>query len=500
MALLGIDIGTSGCKATLADTDGRVLGQAYQEYPLFSAQPGWQEIDPERVWLAVRTVISQALAGHQGHPVRAISVSSFGEAVVAIDAGGQTLGPSMIYIDSRGREEAAEIKALLGDDQILAITGTTAEPMYSLGKIRWLKKHRPEIYEKTWKFLLFADFILYRLGAAPATDYSLAARTLAFDIRRKDWSDIMLAAAEIDRAKFGEPVQAGTPVGTIRPGIALELGLPMDVMLVAGGHDQPCAALGAGVIRPGLAVDGLGTTECITPAFAEPILSKAMADNYFACVPHVIAGHYVTYAFTFTSGSILKWYRDSFGAALRAEAGQLGVNIYDLMIDRARSAPSSVLVLPHFAGAATPYMDTAATGAIVGLTIDTHPEDIVKGLLEGITFEIMLNTERLAAAGVPIREILAVGGLSRSDTYLQLKATMMGKPVTTLEVAEAGTLGVIILAGTASGVFGSIDQAVNRLVRRKQTFQPDPALHDFYQERFAQYKKLYPALREIRAT
>lgn len=499
MALLGLDIGTSGCKATLADLNGQVISQAYQEYPLYSDQPGWQEIDPEQVWTAVRAVISQAVGGRANSPVRAISVSSFGEAVVAIDESGRTLGRSMIYIDIRGREEAGEISARLSDDRVLAITGTTVQSMYSLCKIRWLKKNRPEIYAQTWKFLLFADFILYRLGAPPATDYSLAARTLAFDIREKVWSDVMLSAAEIDQKKFGEPVQAGTPLGTIKPALAAELGLPSGIMLVAGGHDQPCAALGAGVIYPGLAVDGLGTTECITPTFAEPILSKAMADNYFACVPHVIPDHYVTYAFTFTSGSILKWYRDQFGAALRAEADELGVNVYDLMIDRARQEPSSLLVLPHFAGAATPFMDTASTGAIIGLTIDTRPDDIVKGLLEGITFEIMLNSERLAQAGVPIREILAVGGLSRSDTYLQLKASMMGKPVTTLKVAEAGTMGVIILAGTASGVFSGIGEAVDRLVRRRQTFEPDMLLHDFYQQRFTQYKKLYPALTAIRA-
>lgn len=389
MVLIGLDIGTSGCKATLADLNGQVISQAYREYPLHSDQPGWQEIDPEQVWSAVREVIAAAVDAHMKSPVRAISVSSFGEAVAAVDANGRTLGRSMIYIDSRGIAEAEEIKAHLGDDQVLAITGTTVQPMYSLCKIRWLKKNRPDVYARTWKFLHFSGFVLFRLGAAPATDYSLAARTLAFDIRKKAWSDVMLAAAEIDREKFGEPVQAGTPVGTINPALAGELGLPPGVMLVAGGHDQSCAALGAGVIRPGLAVDGLGTTECITPAFAEPILSQAMADNFFACVPHVIPDLYVTYAFTFTSGSILKWYRDQFGAALCADAERRGVNVYDLMINRARQEPSSVLVLPHFAGAATPYMDPASTGAIVGLTIDTRPDDIVKGLLEGITFEIM---------------------------------------------------------------------------------------------------------------
>ena len=178
--------------------------------------------------------------------------------------------------------------------------------MYSICKILWLKNNRPDIYHRTWKFLLFADFILFKLGARPHTDYSLAARTMAFDIVNKQWSVEILACAGIDIDKFGEPVQSGTAVGIINTWQAADLNLPADVMLVAGGHDQPCAALGAGVIRSGLAVDGLGTTECITPAFDRPILSGAMAENYFACVPHVIPEMYVTYAFTFTSGSVLK--------------------------------------------------------------------------------------------------------------------------------------------------------------------------------------------------
>lgn len=497
MSLLGLDIGTSGCKATIIDVDGVVQSEAYQEYSLVSPQAGWQEIDPNEVWQAVRQVLFHALAGYRGNPVQAIGVSSFGEAAVSIGHDGQVLCNSMIYIDSRGQDEAEYLRSKLGDDKVLAITGTYVQPMYSICKILWLKRHRPEIYHKTWKYLLFADFILFRLGGRPATDYSLATRTMAFDIVKKQWSDEILDCAGIDRDKFAEPVQSGTPVGYLSKRLADEFGFSPGVLLVAGGHDQPCAALGAGVTRPGLAVDGLGTTECITPAFAEPILTPAMADNFFASVPHVLPGLFVTYAFTFTSGSLLKWYRDCFGQSIRQEAESLGINAYDLMISRATPKPAPVLILPHFAGAATPYMDNQAQGAIVGLTINTRPEDIIKGILEGITFEIMINVEQLAKAGVVIEELIAVGGLSRSPEFLQLKANMMGLPVTTLKVSEAGTLGVAILAGTACGLYASVDDAVSRLVRQQTTYEPNPALHAIYRERFLDYKRLYPAIKSL---
>lgn len=498
MSLLGIDIGTTGCKATILDAGGALLAQAYQEYFLISQRPGWQELDPEQVWDAVCKVIRQVAEGFRGDPVRAIGVSSFGEAVIPINREGLPLCNSMIYIDIRGADEAAYLREKIGDMRALSITGTYIQPMYSLCKILWLKKNRSEIYDRTWKFLLFADYILFRLGAVAATDYTLAARTMAFDIVRKCWSEEMLEASGLSPDQFGTPVQSGSVVGEMEQAIAEQLGLPLGVLLVAGGHDQACAALGAGVIRPGLAVDGLGTTECITPTFAHPILTEKMAGNHFASVPHVLPNLYVTYAFTFTSGSVLKWYRDNFGTDDRMEAQRLGVNVYELMIERATVTPSPVLVLPHFAGAATPYMDAGAKGAILGLSIDTRPGDIIKGILEGITFEIMLNLERLETAGVLIEELLAVGGLARSASFLQLKADMMGKRITVLDIPEAGTVGVAMLAGMASGVYRNVEEAVTGQVRRSMSFEPNPALHARYRERYEMYKELYPALMHFR--
>ncbi|MDD2534357.1 MAG: FGGY family carbohydrate kinase [Eubacteriales bacterium] len=500
MCLLGLDIGTSGCKATIIDENGRVLSEAYREYALISERPGWQVLDPEQIWNAVVQVMSEAIQAKFCSRIRAIGVSSFGEATVAIDRNGRVLCNSMIYIDSRGALEAEALKERFGDQKILSITGTAIDPMYSLCKILWLKKNQPQIFADTWKFLLFADFILFKLGAEPATDYSLATRTMAFDITKKQWSVEILDAVGIAVDKFAQPVQSGTVIGKISLRYAHLFGLSQDVVLVAGGHDQACAALGAGVTQPGLAVDDLGTTECITPAFSKPILTKAMAANYYASVPHVIPDLFVTYAFSFTSGSVLKWYRDTFGDSFKAAALKQNRNAYELLIESASPTPASVLVVPHFAGAATPYMDHAAVGAIIGLTINTKPEDIMKGILEGITFEIMVNVERLAEAGIAINELRAVGGLAKSAAFLQLKATMMGIPVTTLAVPEAGTLGVAILAGTACGLYPSLAEAVKQLVHTEKTYYPDPILHQYYQKRFVQYKKLYPALRALRDT
>jgi xylulokinase len=500
MGLLGLDIGTSGCKATIIDFEGNVKGQAYKEYSLFSPNPGLQELNPLKVWDSVKEVIAKSISGYRGDNISALSVSSFGEAVIPIDNKREALHNSLIYIDERGIEEAGEIEKSIGTKKVHGITGTSIHSMYSICKIMWFKKHMPEVYNNTWKFLLFADFILLKLGAKPHTDYSLAARTMAFDVVNKRWSPEILDAVNVGEEKFGEPVQSGTVIGEILPHIAEELGLPKRVLLVSGGHDQPCAALGAGVIKGNIAVDGLGTTECVTPAFDKPVISEKMAESSFACVPHVKKDMYVTYAFTFTSGSLLRWYRDNFGFEYREEAVRKGANIYDILIEKASKNPSGIFVLPHFSGAATPYMDTQAKGAVIGLGINTTNADIIKGILEGITYEMMVNLERLSDAGINTNELRAVGGLAKSEQFLQLKADMMGKKVISLKVAEAGTLGVAMLAGTASGAYKSLEDAVEKLIKVKNEYHPDQELHQRYLEKFQTYKKIYPAVKSIFAS
>ncbi|MFC4778722.1 L-fuculokinase [Paenibacillus sp. GCM10023252] len=498
MCILGLDIGSSGCKATIVDSDGEVVAQAGRLYATCSPQPGYYEMDPNEVWQSVQRVIVDVLAQHHKSPITAIGISSFGEAVVPLDCNGEVLANSLTYMDARGGQEANKLADLLGAERIYHLTGCSVHPMHSICKIMWMKEHDPAMFSRVWKFLSFSDYILFKLGAEACTDYSLAARTMAFDITNKCWSEEILEAAGLNAGLFGQPVQSGTLVGTIEAGIAAQLGLPSQVLLVAGGHDQTCAALGAGVIGSGIAVDGLGTTECITPVFDHPILTKEMAESSYACVPHVLPNKYVTYGFTFSSGSLLTWYLDHWGQSITEEAARTSSNRYERFIQLASADPSPLFVLPHWAGAATPYMDVEATGAIIGLNLASTAADIMKAILEGITFEMMVNVERMEHLGIAIHELRAVGGLANSDAYLQLKADMMGKVVSSLHIGEAGTLGVAILAGKAAGLFHTHEEAVNRLVKVKQAFYPDAARRQFYLERFNQYKKLYPALKGLR--
>jgi xylulokinase len=497
MALIGLDIGTTGCKSTVFDVEGNMCSYAYKEYGIQNRGPGMFELDPDELWESVKYVLGMSVKKYTGEKITALSVSSFGESAVPVDKNGKVLHNSLLYTDTRGSLQCEQLVSRLGLQSIMEQTGVRAHPMYTINKIMWFKENMPDVYKSTWKFMLFEDFILFRLGHEAVIDYSLASRTMAFNVTKKTWAEHIIEAAGVDGEIFSRAAPSGTVVGTINRSIAEEIGLPYDTLLVTGGHDQVCAAMGGGIVEEGSAIDGIGTVECITPAFGRPIVNSKMMDNHFACVPHAKEGMYVTYAFNFTGGSLLKWYRDNFVAAEMQEAQKTGRSVYSILDGKAAGEPTDILILPHFAGAGTPYMDINAKGAIVGLSFDQTPGQLYRALLEGITYEMMYNLECLADAGVDINELKAVGGGARSDLWLQLKADIMGRKVVRLNVDEAGTLGTAILAGSATGVYKSIEDGVARLVKIKKEFYPDIRNHEKYRENYVKYKKMYGRVKEI---
>jgi xylulokinase len=498
MSLLGIDIGTTGCKAIVFRVDGQVLGHAYREYPLIHPREGWSELDPVRVWTCVSEAVAQAVdrAG-PGDPVKALATSVQGEAVTPIARDGTVLAHSPVTFDGRTVPYLAAWEKKVGREEVFRITGMPLHPMYTINKIMWWQRERPEVYQRAWKFLCYGDFALQRLGLTPTIDFSMAGRTMAFDLNADTWSDRLLAAAGVDREKLPEARPSGTAVGPVPSAVAAELGLPAGVIGATGGHDQPCGALGAGISRPGLAMDATGTVECITPIFDHPVLTPAMRDNSYCCYHHVVPGLYATLAFNFTGGSLLRWYRDNLGAKEIEEAQVSGLDVYDIMIGKAASGPSRLLVLPHFTMTGTPWFDPAAKGAILGLTLATGTDQIVKGILDGITYEMRLNLDRLAEAGVDVREIRAIGGGAKSRTWMQLKADIFNRPVSALNVSEAACLGAAILAGVAVGEYRSAAEAADVLVKVVETYEPQPAQVERYAEQYARYQRVYPALRDL---
>jgi len=497
MSLLGIDVGTTGCKVIAFNVEGKIISQAYGEYPLFHPKPDWSELDSQQVWEKVAEGIRKVAAETKSDPIEALSVSSQGEAVTPVSDTGEILDRAITTFDYRATKIVDEIEEKISRLEIMQLTGMPLNSIKTVPKLIWLRRNKPEVFKKAWKFLGFQDFIIYKLGMEPVVDYSLASCTMAFDIVNKKWSDKILSLADIDPGLFSKPALSGTVIGEVDKNIAEDLGLPKKVVGVAGGHDQPCGALGSGIIREGRVIDATGTVECITPAFNQPILSRKMLDGSFSCNCHVVDGMYVTLAYVSSGGVILRWYRDNFAEAEVEQARKNDVDVYDILMEQASDEPSSLLLLPHFSGTGTPYLDSGSKGAILGLTLSTTKSDLIKAILEGISLEIKLNINWLEDAGIPVNEIRAIGGGAKSEKWLQLKADVFGKKVVSLDISEGVCLGAAILAGTAIGKYDSIESAVDVLVKPKKEYYPNTERKEFYENRLDLYSQMYPSIKEI---
>ena len=497
MSLLGIDIGTTGCKAIVFREDGEILAGAYREYPLHQPQPGWMELDPRQVWGDTQDAIREAVANAgAADPVRALSTSVQGEAVTPVAADGEILANSPVTFDERTLPYAGWWDEHLDRMRLFQITGMPPHVMYTINKIMWWRREQPEVYERAAKFLNYGDFALHQLGLPPTIDFSMAGRSMAFDLQRDEWSSEILAAADIDVAKLPEVAPSGTAVGVVPDEIATDLGLPSGVVGVTGGHDQPCGALGGGITEPGLAIDATGTVECITPVFDQVVLSEEMLESNYCCYHHVSPGLYTTLAFNFTGGSLLRWYRDHFAAVEKEEAEVAGMDVYDILLGKAAGGPSPVMCLPHFTMTGTPWFDTRSRGAFLGLTLGTQPSDVVKAILDGVTYEMRLNLDRLAQAGIEVKRLRGIGGGAKSGVWMQLKADIFNRPVARLNVSEGACLGAAILAGVGAGVYPSTAVA-NDMVREVEVFEPNAESAARHQERYELYRDLYPTLQEF---
>jgi len=229
----------------------------------------------------------------------------------------------------------------------------------------------------------------------------------------------------------------------------------------------------------------------------KPVFSKEMLKNNHACYPHVVRDMYVTLIFNFTGGSLLRWFRDTLAYEEVEEAKRTGKDVFDIIIGKVKDEPSNLYILPHFTMTGTPYMDPDSKGAIMGLTLASDKADIIKAILEGLTYEMKLNLEYLEQGGVKVEQLRAIGGGARSKKWLQLKADMFGRPVASLNVSEAACLGTVLLAGTAIGEYSSVSEAVDQVVKIKEIFEPDPEKKRIYDEKFKVYAEIYPTIKDL---
>jgi xylulokinase len=496
MSLLGIDVGTTGCKAAVFSEEGKMLATAYEEYAIESPQAGWAQLDARHVWGLVKSIIRRVTVDAAKDPVCALCVSSMGEATVPVSRNRQILGPSILNFDARGEEYLPALRSVYSDERFYQITGNTPGNHFGLTKMMWTRDHDANVYDAAWKFIPWSGFISFMLGAEPSVDYSLANRCMCFDLAAGRWSREILDKARIDVEKLPTPHPTGTSVGEVSSEIAVDLGLNKGIPITIGCHDQCANAVGCGVIGEGPAMYGMGTYICITPIFTGRPDAKIMIPRGLNTEHHAVPGKMVSFIYN-QGGALVKWFRDTFAVVDHRVARAEGRDVYDALMRELPADPTGLMVLPHFMATGSPHFISDSCGIIAGLKTDTSRGTILKGIMEGFTYYFREAIEDLPATGIEITEYRAAGGGCKSDTWLQMSADIMGAPFTRLQCTEAGILGAAIIAGVGCGVFASHDEGVKRMVECAQTFEPNALQHERYGNMFEQYRKIWPAMSEF---
>ena len=492
---LGIDIGTSGCKAVVFDDSGNPLAASYRDYNIISKHPGWAELDTDEVMAKCFDVIRDASAAAGPGSVKGIGISSQGEAFTLVDKEGRALCNALVSSDIRANDLIVPWTEEFGGAKLYNITGHTPHPMFSLFKLLWVRRNDPETWSGAERILCFEDLLQYRLGiASPSMGWSLAGRTMLFDVVAHRWDRAILDRIGLDAGKLSSPLMSGSLAGYVAGDVAKSLNLSAGTFIVTGGHDQPCSGLGAGAVDPGVAVYSSGTVECITPAFGRPVFTDELRRSNLCTYDHAAPGMYATVAFSLTGGNILKWFRDQFGLAEKEEAKRLKCDPYELLMNELPGEPSRLMVLPYFTPSGTPYFDVDVKGAILGLDMSVTRMEILRALLEGVAFEIKLNLAILKQSGYEVKELRMIGGGSKSLKHVQLKADVAGMPITIMDVAEAGCMGVAMLA-KAHHDKTDVKDIARKWVKPVSVVNPEKHAH--YNAKFQQYRGLYHTLRSF---
>ncbi len=486
MNFLSMDIGSTGIKCQLFNEKGEILEYIFGEYSLKNEE-GATYVDIFAIENNFKALIKAVALKHQ---IDSIAISTFGESFVLLDENDNVLFLPMIYTDPRGEGEAKAVINTIGEEEIFAVTGTVPQSMFSVYKLLYIKNNAPEIYGKAKKAMLICDYLGYLLTGRAVIDYSLAARTGVFDIKNKCFSQELLDKMGV-KNMFSAPMLAGSIVGELRAEIKAELNINNNCRLVLGSHDQVCTSIGAGVLQAGDAVDGMGTVECITTLFDKPTESIELGRMGYPVIPYAIDGIYCTYILNYSCGSSVNFIRKTVMHNYNGDKADFFKYIEAGM----KEGPTGTLFLPYLGGAATPYNDINAKGAIVGVTLDTTDSDLYKSVLEGTAMEMKLNAETVKPYGIIIKRLTATGGGSNSKLWLQLKADIQNVPIKALRSGEGGLCGCAMIQAVAMGTCKDLFEARDIFVRYEKEFTPkDSACYD---EQYSKYKKLYFTVKEL---
>lgn len=499
--LFAFDIGTTGVKAGVVTPDGMLLGTSYREYSVLYPKPQWVEQSIDDMW-AAQCEVSQELfhrCNISPGDIAAVGVSSQRATFVPLDNEAKPLTNFIGWQDKRSLDQCERIKQLVGSDRYYRIAGLPIEPIAAVSKILWLREHSPDIFEKTHTFASTQNVHLAQLGVTNAPcDLPDAAYMGLLEVDALTWSAELLDLLDIPAQKMPAIVPSGEMVGVVSPYAASQTGLAPGTPIVVAGGDLQCAGLGMGVVDPGLVSVGIGTGGGVLIYLDKPLRHPDIALN---CLPHAMPGAWEMEGICLASGAAYKWYRDVLGQSEMVEAQKSGSDPYELLNTEASFSPpgaGGLIVMPSLAGAGAPNWYPKASGAILGLSLETDKKALTRAMMEGVCLEIRWMLEAAKNMGTRIDEVRIWGGAAKSRLWNQIAANVYGVSAAKTMIPEAGLVGAAICAGLGAGIFPSAQEAARSIVRIEQHFEPDPKLRARYDEMFDIYTTVFHALLEAK--
>ncbi|MEV8468893.1 FGGY family carbohydrate kinase [Fluviibacterium sp. DFM31] len=487
-----IDCGTTGAKAVIFDTEGNWHGTAYKEYPCAFPAPNRVEQDAEQLFEACVEVLAIAVreSGVDLSAIKALSFSTQRCTVIPVDEDCRPLRAAISWQDNRSDAQCAAIREAIGDKDFYQTTGLPIANVWTLPSIMWIRDEEPEVYARTHKFMNPHGFLMKRFGAENfVEDRSNASLHGLVSVAEGEWNDDFIARTGVDRTKLPDLIDSGTVAGTLAPDISRRTGLSAGTLLVAGGGDQQCAGIGAGVISPGLGSVTLGTAGVVICSFDTPPFDP---NGAIPAEMHCYPGKYICEGLQSTAGAALKWLRNMAQGA--TQGAEVEYSLFNEMAAKVRPGAEGLLFLPYLAGAGAPQWNGAATGTFHGLTQGHDLGALARAVMEGVAFQNALILREFEKTGRDLTEIRLTGGGAQSPLWSQIQADIYGRPVRRLKEDEAGLLGAAILAAVGADLFKSIDDGVAHMVNTLETYVPDASLQAVYSEALLRFSQLYQKL------
>ena len=484
--LLGIDIGTSACKVAVFDEDGKVLAQANRPYRVYYPQNGWAEQNPEEWWEAICDAVREALSEESvsAEQIKGIGVDGQSWSAIPVDENGSVLHNTPIWMDTRARHLCEKVKKEIGADEIFRVAGNDFLPSYVTPKLLWFKEERPEVFQKTHKFLQSNSYIVMKLTGEMSQEYSQCYGIHFFHMEKLSYDMALAEKMGLSPDMMPKLYGCDEIVGSVTEEAAKKTGLKAGTPVVAGGLDAACGALGAGVYRPGETQEQGGQAGGMSIC-----TDKALSHKALILGTHVVPGLWLLQGGTVGGGGALKWFRQELGG---------GLSFDELTAEAAEAPPGSdgVLFLPYMAGERSPIWNPDAKGVFYGLSFDKTRGHLIRSVLEGVAFSLEHNLRTAAETGIHVNTLNAMGGASNSVLWTQIKADVTGKTIRVPSSDTATTLGAAILAGVGCGVYGSYGEAVNRTIRMTRVQEPNPENKAVYDRSMERYLRLYEDLKE----